>query len=131
MAKQASKPASLRESWRPDPANDKRELRRRIALRLAFASTLCLLAGLFGYLLFTPLFHPTTRLFFLTAGSYASLGEEPIPFFQEDALRFLSSDGSFQPDDARREFFLLESPDTFRQALTRIAESVTDRKSVV
>lgn len=125
MPNRAIKPAALRESWRPDSANvEKAESRKRIAWQLACSIALLGLISLFGFLLFAPFFHPSSKLFFLTAGSYETLDIRPIPYFQEDAVRFLSSDGRFEQDDATREFFLLESPEAARAALTSVSNAI-------
>ena len=55
---------------------------------------------------------------------------DAIPYFQEDAVRFLSIDGAFQQEDASNEFFLMESPDVVRTSIGRIAEGVTEKSDV-
>lgn len=131
MPNRAIKPAALRESWRPDSANvEKTESRKRLAWQLSCSIALIALFSFFGYLLFSPFFHPYSKLFFLTAGSYETLDVRPIPYFQEDAVRFLASDGRFQQADAAKEFFLLESPDAARAALASIADGIEQPSDV-
>ncbi len=125
MPNKSFKALTLRESWRPDQTGGPHLFRKRIAIRgLAF----CLLGLVtfgFAYLLFTPFFHPTTRLYFLTTAALDSLEVEPIPFVQSDAIAFLESDGDFRQEDVGREFFLVKSPEDFPKAVTKIASEVT------
>lgn len=131
MPKQAYKPAVIRESWRPDSANaEQRANRQRIAWRWMITGLLVLSFSAFGYLLFSPLFHPTLRLYFLTAGSYEVLDIKPIPYFREDAVRFLSIDGSFRKEDASNEFSLMDTPEAVRKYLQRIANSASQKSDV-
>ena len=131
MPKQAYKPAGIRESWRPDSANaEQRASRQRIAWRWVITALLALLFSAFGYLLFSPLFHPTLRLYHLTAGAYELLDIKPIPFFQEDAIRFLSIDGSFRKQDAANEFAVMDTPEAVRKYLQRIVNSTSQKSDV-
>ncbi|MEQ1826386.1 MAG: hypothetical protein ABL921_10575, partial [Pirellula sp.] len=131
MPKQANKPAALRESWRPDSANAEQIAnRKRIVQRMLITALLAVLVSAFSFLLFSPFYHPTLRLYFLTAGSYDVMDLKPIPFFREDALRFLSIDGSFRRQDASEEFSIMESPEVVRKALERIANSATKESDV-
>ena len=131
MPKQAYKPAAIRESWRPDSANaEQRANRQRTAWRWMITVLLVLSFSAFGYLLFSPLFHPTLRLYFLTAGSYDVLDIKPIPYFREDAVRFLSIDGSFRKEDAADEFSLMDTPEVVRKYLQRIANSASQKSDV-
>lgn len=126
MPKHANKPAALRESWRPDSANaEQMATRKRMIQRLLITSLLAALTCVLGILLFSPFYHPTLRLYFMTAGSYEATDLKPIPFFQEDAVRFLSIDGSFQKQDATDEFSIMGSPDSVRTVLERIANAAT------
>ena len=131
MSKLATKPAVLRESWRPDSNTDLRGRRLILFRRIAFLCLLGLLSIVFSYLLFSPFFHPTTRLYFLTAGSYDRLDVQPVPYFREDAIRFLSVDGPFKRIDATNEFFLLESPEACRKSLRQIASTISQSSDVV
>ncbi len=131
MPKQSNKPAALRESWRPDSANAELiENRNRIVQRFLVSALLAVLVGVFGFLLFSPFYHPKLRLFFLTAGSYDVVDLKPIPYFQEAAVRFLSIDGSFQKKDASDEFSIMESPEVVRTFMERIANSKTQKSDV-
>jgi hypothetical protein len=131
MSKLATKPAVLRESWRPDSNTDLRGRRLFQFRRIAFLCLLGLLSIVFSYLLFSPFFHPTTRLYFLTAGSYDRLDVQPVPYFREDAIRFLSVDGPFRRIEANNEFFLLESPEACRASLQQIASAISEPSDVV
>ncbi len=131
MPKKAYKPAAIRESWRPDSANaEQRANRQRTAWRWMITGLLVLSLSAFGYLLFSPLFHPTLRLYFLTAGSYEVLDIKPMPYFREDAVRFLSIDGSFRKEDAADEFSLMDSPEFVRKYLQRIVSSEFQQSDV-
>ncbi len=55
---------------------------------------------------------------------------KPIPYFQEDAVRFLSIDGSFRKEDATNEFSFMESPEAVRKSLERIVNSVSQKSDV-
>jgi hypothetical protein len=124
MPKKSMKLAVLRESWRPTSAGDRAESRRLLAFRLAFSCLLLSLAIGFVYLVFSPFYHPTTRLFFLTANPSKLIDSNPIPFFQEDAFRFLSADGQFQPAEDLQQFFQLESPPQFRTTMAQVAGQI-------
>jgi Carboxypeptidase regulatory-like domain len=131
MPKQAQKPVTIRESWRPDSANAEQLVnRQRTALRWVITAVLALSVAAFGYLLFGPFFHPTLRLFYLTAGSYDALDLKPIPYFKEDAVRFLSIDGSFRKEDAANEFSMMDSPEVVRKYLQRIVNSPSQKSDV-
>lgn len=131
MPKQAYKPAALRESWRPDSANaEQLANRQRNVKRLLTTALLALFVSAFCYLLFAPLFHPTLRLYFLTAGSYDAMDIKPIPYFQEDAVRFLSIDGSFRKEDATNEFSFMNTPEEARKYLERIVNSASQKSDV-
>ena len=131
MPKQAQKPAALRESWRPDSASsEKTANRKRNFQRFLVTALLALFVTAFGFLLFSPLFHPSLRLYFLTAGSYDVMDLKPIPFFQEDAVRFLSIDGSFRKADASNEFSFMQSPEVVRSYFERIVNSESHNSDV-
>jgi Carboxypeptidase regulatory-like domain len=132
MPKQSQKPAAIRESWRPDSANaEQLANRKRSALRWLITALLAMCVCLFAYLLFEPLFHPTLRLYYLSAGSYDAWDVKPIPYFREDAIRFLSIDGSFRKEDAANEFSLMDSPENVRKYLQRVANSPSQTSDVV
>ncbi len=131
MPKQIHKPAAIRESWRPDSANaEQLANRQRTAWRWVITALLVLSVSAFGYLLFSPLFHPTLRLYYLTAGSYNLWDLKPIPYFREDAIRFLSIDGNFRKEDAASEFSIMDSPETVRKYLQRIVNSPSQKSDV-
>lgn len=132
MPKQSHKPAAIRESWRPDSANaEQLANRKRTALRWLITALLAVCVCLFAYLLFGPLFHPTLRLYYLSAGSYDAWDVKPIPYFREDAIGFLSIDGSFRREDAANEFSLMDSPDSVRKYFQRIVNSPSEKSDVV
>ncbi|MDX1926018.1 MAG: carboxypeptidase regulatory-like domain-containing protein [Pirellulaceae bacterium] len=131
MPKQSQKPVTIRESWRADSANaEQLASRQRSALRWVITTLLVLSVAAWGYLLFGPFFHPTLRLYYLTAGSYDALDLKPIPYFKEDAVRFLSIDGSFRKDDAVNEFSIMDSPEVVRKYLQRIVNSPSQKSDV-
>ena len=110
----------LRESWRPDFNADVRIKRVILLRRVVFLLLLAALTSAFGYLLFGPLFHPSTRFYVLTAGGYEKLELEPVPYFREDAIRFLTVQRKFEKSEVANALFLLDNPNTFRKSLERI-----------
>lgn len=131
MAKKALKPAMIRESWRLDSASAQQLANRQRTVWLWFVTLVLILSFVtFGYLLFGPFFHPTLRLYYLTAGSYEAMDVRPIPFFQEDAVRFLSIDGSFHKEDATREFSMMDSPEAVGKYLQRVVETDFQKSDV-
>ena len=131
MPKQVNKPVAIRDSWRPDSANaEKLANRHRAVWRWMITAFLAISMATFGYLLFSPLFHPTLRLYYLTAGEYDVEDLKPMPFYQEDAIRFLSMDGSFRKEDAANEFSIMDSPEGVRKYLQRIVDSSSQKSDV-
>ncbi len=130
MPKPLTKPGVLRESWRPNNIAQLRAKKQQLAVRLTFAGILCGLVITALYLIFAPLFHPTTRLFFVTAGASHPSTSTPIPFFQEDALRFLTSTGGLSPAQAASHLLFMESPEAFHNALERVASTITSSSDV-
>ncbi|MCC6507995.1 MAG: hypothetical protein IT423_02735, partial [Pirellulaceae bacterium] len=131
MPSSLPKLTSIRESWRAQSLDDLRIARQRLAIRLTFTAFTVILLATLIWLLFTPLFHPKTRFYFVTASTGQQIDATPIAFFQEDAIRFLSLDGSYYPSDAAEEFFLLDSPVNAKTALRRIAQSAQDPADVL
>lgn len=124
MPKPQIKPAVLRESWRPNNVAQLRAQKQQLAVRLTFTALLCGLVALSLYLIFAPLFHPTTRLYFLTAGASSPASSVPVSFFQDDALRFLTSTQSLTPETATSHLLFMESPEAFQQAFELVTNSV-------
>ncbi len=130
MPKPQTKPAVLRESWRPNNVAQVRAHKQQLAVRLTFTTLLCSLVAWALYLIFAPLFHPNTQLFFLTAGASRGPGAAPISYLQDDALRFLTSTGSLSPTDAASHLMFIESPDAFKNGLESVIASVTQASDV-
>ena len=68
-------------------------LRRRSVHRGIGTAFLVLLAALFGWLVFRPLFHPNTQIQFLSGADYRPLRAPPASFALEDADALLAPDG--------------------------------------
>lgn len=130
MAKSVSKPAVLRESWRPHNVALLRARKQQLAVRLTFTGILLALASLALYLIFAPLFHPTTQVFFVTAGAGDSTDNQPVAFFQDDAYRLLTSTGNTQPQAILSRLILLENPESLTPAFEKIVSSLAGPSDV-
>ncbi|AMV33462.1 hypothetical protein VN12_15150 [Pirellula sp. SH-Sr6A] len=110
MPNRTIRPATLRESWRPQNEGSFRELQSIVLRRALFSFVLTAVLCFFAYLLFAPFYHPNVRLYFFSAGDYRSPWVEPVPFFRDAAIRFLSSDGYFDEAEASSQFREWSSP---------------------
>ncbi|MFO0818868.1 MAG: hypothetical protein U1A77_13055 [Pirellulales bacterium] len=85
MTSSSHRPTALRESWkRPDsagPQGKRARLGRRWLSLLITAGCI----ATFGYLLFSPFWHPTTRLLELSSVGYDPFFVPPLEFVSEDA----------------------------------------------
>ncbi|XZE46758.1 carboxypeptidase-like regulatory domain-containing protein [Pirellulaceae bacterium SH467] len=104
MPNRSIRPATLRESWRPRNEGSFREFQTIVVRRTLFSLALTAVLCFFAYLLFAPFYHPNVRLYFFSGGDYRSPWVEPVPFFRDAAIRFLSSDGYFDEAEASSQF---------------------------
>lgn len=104
MPSRSMRPATLRDSWRPKQEGSIQEWRGILLRRFAFLLTLLLVASGFTYLLFGPFYHPNVRFFYYTGGDYRAPFLSPVPFFRDEAVRFLSCDGYFDETEASLQF---------------------------
>lgn len=85
MQPASDRPTALRESWRrPDLAGPRGRWQRRWR-RWAIAAVAGVLVGTLAYLLFSPFWHPTTRLLEFSGGAYDAFQIPPLEFAAEDA----------------------------------------------
>jgi hypothetical protein len=118
--------------WRARPLFN--WLRRRSVYRAAATFVLVGLAGLFGWLVFRPLFHPNAQLQFLSGADYHVLRAPPATFALEDAdalrplAKVLYSPGG---DSGLQLLGAMKDPAALRSLAATWADLTPDRSGVL
>lgn len=132
MKRKPSKGFSQRESWLPfDSRASSPEQRKRWIKRAAFTSVLAFLVAWFSYLLFPPLFHPNVHFLVFTAADYSSPELAPIPYFQDDAIRFISLSGEVSEQTFDNRFVLANRSEDLDIIVNKAAASIRSPNDVV
>ncbi len=132
-----AKPAAVRRYtgnsvWRARPLFN--WLRRRSVYRGVATLVLIGLAGLFGWLVFRPLFHPNAQLQFLSGADYHVLRAPPAAFALEDAdalrplAKVLYSPGG---DSGLQLLGAMKDPNALRSLAATWADLAPDRSGVL
>ncbi len=130
MTKHWSHSPTIRQSWKQDSDGAPSARRMRLLTRLASLLLLGIVGLGFYYLLFSPFFHPTVRLYFLTTASMEALEGPFLPFVENDAIQFLASDGSLVAEDLPKEFVQVDGPDGYRRSMQKLAERYPARSDI-